>query len=150
MVRGFTCGTFDLLHAGHILMFREIKEQCDYLIVGIQTDPSFRPGKNNPIQSIEERKLQLEAVRFVDQVVQYDTEEDLVDLLKMTKPDLRFVGMDWKNNPNLTGGDLPIEIRYNSRDHGFSSSELRKRVLTFELEKMLIKLKGHKHERTNG
>ena len=149
MVRGFTCGTFDLLHAGHILMFREIKEQCDYLIVGIQTDPSFRPGKNNPIQSIDERKLQLEAVRFVDQVVQYDTEEDLVDLLKMTKPDLRFVGMDWKNNPNLTGGDLPIEIRYNSRDHGFSSSELRKRVLTFELEKMLIKLKGHKHERTN-
>ena len=150
MVRGFTCGTFDLLHAGHILMFREIKEQCDYLIVGIQTDPSFRPGKNNPIQSIDERKLQLEAVRFVDQVVQYDTEEDLVDLLKMTKPDLRFVGMDWKNNPNLTGGDLPIEIRYNSRDHGFSSSELRKRVLTCELEKMLIKLKGHKHERTNG
>ena len=150
MVRGFTCGTFDLLHAGHILMFREIKEQCDYLIVGTQTDPSFRPGKNNPIQSIDERKLQLEAVRFVDQVVQYDTEEDLVDLLKMTKPDLRFVGMDWKNNPNLTGGDLPIEIRYNSRDHGFSSSELRKRVLTFELEKMLIKLKGHKHERTNG
>ena len=68
----------------------------------------------------------------------------------MTKPDLRFVGMDWKNNPNLTGCDLPIEIRYNSRDHGFSSSELRKRVLTFELEKMLIKLKGHKHERTNG
>ena len=83
-------------------------------------------------------------------MVQYDTEEDLVDLLKMTKPDLRFVGMDWKNNPNLTGGDLPIEIRYNSRDHGFSSSELRKRVLTLELEKMLIKLKGHKHERTNG
>ena len=83
-------------------------------------------------------------------MVQYDTEEDLVDLLKMTKPDLRFVGMDWKNNPNLTGGDLPIEIRYNSRDHGFSSSELRKRVLTFELEKILIKLKGHKHERTNG
>tara|TARA_Y100000592_G_scaffold77845_1_gene122223 strand:- start:722 stop:1174 length:453 start_codon:yes stop_codon:yes gene_type:complete len=150
MVRGFTCGTFDLLHAGHVLMLKEIKEQCDYLIVGIQTDPSFRPGKNNPIQSIDERKLQLEAVRFVDQVVQYDTEEDLVDLLKMTKPDLRFVGMDWKNNPNLTGGDLPIEIRYNSRDHGFSSSELRKRVLTFELEKMLIKLKGHKHERTNG
>ena len=98
MVRGFTCGTFDLLHAGHILMFREIKEQCDYLIVGIQTDPSFTPGKNNPIQTIDERKLQLEAVRFVDQVVQYDTEEDLVDLLKMTKPDLRFVGMDWTAN----------------------------------------------------
>ena len=150
MIRGFTCGTFDLLHAGHVLMLKEIKDQCDYLVVGIQTDPSIRQGKNTPIQSIEERKLQLEAVRFVDQVVQYDTEEDLVDLLKMTKPDLRFVGMDWKNNPNLTAGDLPIEIRYNSRDHGFSSSELRKRVLTFELEKMLIKLKGHKHERTNG
>ena len=134
MIRGFTCGTFDLLHAGHILMLKEIKEQCDYLVVGIQTDPSFRPGKNTPIQSIEERKLQLEAIRFVDQIVQYDTEEDLVDLLKMTKPDLRFVGMDWKDNPNLTGGDLPIEIRYNSRDHGFSSSELRKRILKSELE----------------
>ena len=134
MIRGFTCGTFDLLHAGHVLMLKEIKEQCDYLIVGIQTDPSFRPGKNTPIQSIEERKLQLEAIRFVDQIVQYDTEEDLVDLLKMTKPDLRFVGMDWKDNPNLTGGDLPIEIRYNSRDHGFSSSELRKRILKTELE----------------
>ena len=134
MIRGFTCGTFDLLHAGHILMLKEIKEQCDYLVVGIQTDPSFRPGKNTPIQSIEERKLQLEAVRYVDQIVQYDTEEDLVDLLKMTKPDLRFVGMDWKDNPNLTGGDLPIEIRYNSRDHGFSSSELRKRILKSELE----------------
>ena len=137
MIRGFTCGTFDLLHAGHVLMFREIKEQCDYLIVGIQTDPSFRPGKNTPIQSIEERKLQLEAVRFVDQVVQYDTEDDLVDLLKMTKPDLRFVGMDWKDNPNLTGGDLPIEIRYNSRDHGFSSSELRRRILKTELKKFI-------------
>ena len=137
MIRGFTCGTFDLLHAGHVLMFKEIKEQCDYLIVGIQTDPSFRPGKNTPIQSIEERKLQLEAVRFVDQVVQYYTEDDLVDLLKMTKPDLRFVGMDWKDNPNLTGGDLPIEIRYNSRDHGFSSSELRRRILKTELKKFI-------------
>ena len=134
MIRGFTCGTFDLLHAGHVLMLKEIKDQCDYLVVGIQTDPSIRQGKNTPIQSIEERKLQLEAVRFVDQVVQYDTEEDLVDLLKMTSPDLRFVGMDWKDNPNLTGGDLPIEIRYNSRDHGFSSSELRKRILKSELE----------------
>lgn len=140
MIRGFTCGTFDLLHAGHILMLKEIKEQCDYLVVGIQTDPSFRPGKNTPIQSIEERKLQLEAIRFVDQIVQYDTEEDLVDLLKMTKPDLRFVGMDWKDNPNLTGGDLPIEIRYNSRDHGFSSSELRRRILKTELEKFIKKM----------
>jgi len=137
MIRGFTCGTFDLLHAGHILMLKEIKQSCDYLIVGIQTDPSFRPGKNTPIQSIEERKLQLEAVRYVDQVVQYDTEDDLIDLLTMTKPDLRFVGMDWKDNPNLTGGDLPIEIRYNSRDHGFSSSELRKRILKTELKKFI-------------
>ena len=134
---GFTCSCFDLLHAGHILMLKDAKEQCDYLIVGIQTDPSFRPGKNTPIQSIEERKLQLEAVRFVDQVVQYDTEDDLVDLLKMTKPDLRFVGMDWKDNPNMTGGDLPIEIRYNSRDHGFSSSELRRRILKTELKKFI-------------
>ena len=100
---------------GSYIDVEEIKEQCDYLVVGIQTDPSFRSGKNTPIQSIE-AETTIERIRYVDQIVQYDTEEDLVDLLKMTKPDLRFVGMDWKDNPNLDGGDLPIEIRYNSRD----------------------------------
>ena len=125
---GFTCGTFDLLHAGHVMMLEEVKRQCDYLIVGLQTDPSIREGKSKPIQSVEERYIQLDANRYVDKVIQYDTEDDLVELLKTIEPDIRFVGMDWKDNPNLTGGDLPIEIRYNSRDHGYSSTELKNRV----------------------
>ena len=125
---GFTCGTFDLLHAGHVMMLEEVKRQCDYLIVGLQTDPSIREGKSKPIQSVEERYIQLDAIRYVDKVIQYDTEDDLVELLKTIEPDIRFVGMDWKDNPNLTGGDLPIEIRYNSRDHGYSSTELKNRV----------------------
>ena len=125
---GFTCGTFDLLHAGHVMMLEEVRSQCGYLIVGLQTDPSIREGKSRPIQSVEERLIQLKAVRYVDEVIQYDTEDDLIELLKDIKPNLRFVGMDWKDNPNLTGGDLPIEIRYNSRDHGYSSTELKNRV----------------------
>ena len=125
---GFTCGTFDLLHAGHVMMLEEIRNQCGYLIVGLQTDPSIREGKSKPVQSVEERIIQLKAVRYVDEVIQYDTEEDLIELLKDIQPNIRFVGMDWKDNPNLTGGDLPIEIRYNSRDHGYSSTELKNRV----------------------
>lgn len=125
---GFTCGTFDLLHAGHVMMLEEIRSQCGYLIVGLQTDPSIREDKSKPIQSVEERLIQLKAVRYVDEVIQYDTEDDLIELLKDTQPNIRFVGMDWKDNPNLTGGDLPIEIRYNSRDHGYSSTELKNRV----------------------
>ena len=125
---GFTCGTFDLLHAGHVMMLEEVRSQCGYLIVGLQTDPSIREGKSKPIQSVEERLIQLKAVRYVDEVIQYDTEDDLVELLKDVQPNIRFVGMDWKDNPNLTGGDLPIEIRYNSRDHGYSSTELKNRV----------------------
>ena len=125
---GFTCGTFDLLHAGHVMMLEEVRSQCGYLIVGLQTDPSIREGKSKPIQSVEERLIQLKAVRYVDEVIQYDTEDDLVELLKDVQPNIRFVGMDWKDNPNLTGGDLPIEIRYNSRDHGYSSTELKNRI----------------------
>ena len=125
---GFTCSCFDLLHAGHLIMLKDAKAQCDYLIVGLQTDPSIREGKSKPIQSVEERYIQLDAIRYVDKVIQYDTEDDLVELLKTIEPDIRFVGMDWKDNPNLTGGDLPIEIRYNSRDHGYSSTELKNRV----------------------
>jgi glycerol-3-phosphate cytidylyltransferase len=121
---GFTCGTFDLLHAGHVMMLEEVRSQCGYLIVGLQTDPSIREGKSKPIQSVEERLIQLKAVRYVDEVIQYDTEDDLVELLKDVQPNIRFVGMDWKDNPNLTGGDL----RYNSRDHGYSSTELKNRI----------------------
>ena len=130
IIRGFTCGTMDLLHAGHILMLKEVKKQCHYLVVGLHTDPTIdRPEKNKPIQSIEERRIQLEAVKYIDEIVEYDTEEDLVKLLKEISPEVRFVGEDWKDNPNLTGIDLPIKIVFNTRDHNYSSSELRKRIL---------------------
>jgi len=130
IIRGFTCGTMDLLHAGHILMLKEVKEQCHYLVVGLHTDPTIdRPDKNKPIQSVEERRIQLEAVKYVDEIVEYDTEEDLVKLLKEISPQVRFVGDDWKDNPNLTGIDLPIKIVFNTRDHNYSSTELRDRIL---------------------
>ena len=108
-------GTFDLLHAGHIMMLKEIKQRCKYLVVGLQRNPSIRKGKNKPIQTVEERTIQLQAVKYVDEVILYNTEKDLVELLKEIQPDERYVGMDWKDNPNLTGKDLNIPIYYNSR-----------------------------------
>tara|TARA_Y100000389_G_scaffold136984_1_gene134556 strand:+ start:1617 stop:2048 length:432 start_codon:yes stop_codon:yes gene_type:complete len=130
IIRGFTCGTMDLLHAGHILMLKEVKKQCHYLVVGLHTDPTIdRPEKNKPIQSLEERRIQLEAVKYIDEIVEYNTEEDLVKLLKEISPEVRFVGEDWKDNPNLTGIDLPIKIVFNTRDHNYSSTELRNRIL---------------------
>ena len=127
---GFTCSCFDLLHAGHILMLKDAKEQCDKLIVGLQTDPSIdRPlTKNKPIQSLRERKIQLEAVRYVDEIFVYETESDLVDLLKLVKPDVRILGSDYKDK-SFTGDDLNIPIYYHERDHDYSSSDLRKKIL---------------------
>ena len=127
---GFTCSCFDLLHAGHILMLKDSKEQCDKLIVGLQTDPSIdRPlTKNKPIQSLRERKIQLEAVRYVDDIFVYETESDLVDLLKLVKPDVRILGSDYKDK-SFTGDDLNIPIYYHERDHDYSSSDLRKKIL---------------------
>ena len=125
---GFTCGAFDLLHAGHVLMLEEAKSQCDYLIVGLQSDPSLdRLDKNRPIQFYDERIIVVKAIRHVDEVVLYDTEEDLVNLLKAIQPDIRIVGADWEGK-SFTGHELPITIYFNSRDHGWSTSDLRKRV----------------------
>ncbi len=134
---GFTAGAFDLCHAGHMLMFKECKEHCDYLIVGLHTDPTIdRPEKNKPVQDIEERKAQLEAVKYIDKIVLYDTEKELYDLLK--KNDLgvnvRIIGADWKGKL-FTGHDLPLEIIFNTRDHGYSSSNLRKRIYEAEKKK---------------
>lgn len=128
-VRGFTCGAFDLCHYGHVLMFEEIKRHCDWLVVGVQTDPSIdRAAKNRPIQCMEERVGQVRAIRWVDEVVTYATEADLYALLKESPPDIRFLGADWKGK-EFTGHDLPIENRFNSRDHSYSTSELRQRIL---------------------
>ena len=133
---GFTCGAFDLLHAGHVLMLEEAKSQCDYLIVGLQSDPSLdRLDKNRPIQFYDERIIVVKAIRHVDEVVLYDTEEDLVSLLKAIQPDIRIVGTDWKGKP-FTGHDLPIHVYFNTRDHGWSTSDLRKRVCEAECKKL--------------
>ena len=127
---GFTCGAMDLLHAGHILMLKECRSMCDYLIVGLQTDPSIdRKEKNKPIETLEERKIRLEGCRYVDKIVTYGTEEDLYNLLKKLKPDIRIMGADWKNRPNYSRDKLPaMKVLYNSRNHNYSSSNLRKRI----------------------
>jgi len=125
---GFTCGSFDLLHAGHIVMLEEAKSKCDKLIVGLQTDPTIdRPEKNKPIQSIYERFIQLSAVKYIDQIIPYDTEESLMDLLQSHHIDIRFIGEDYREK-KFTGSELPIDIEYTSRKHSFSSSSLRERV----------------------
>jgi glycerol-3-phosphate cytidylyltransferase len=137
---GFTCSTFDLLHAGHILMLEEAKAQCDYLICGLQTDPTIdRPGvKNKPIQSVVERHVQLNAVKYVDEIVIYSTEQDLIDLLQILPIDVRILGEEYMDKP-FTGKkeceDLAIAFHFNSRTHRFSSTELRNRVLQAELSK---------------
>ena len=133
---GFTCSSFDLLHAGHILMLKDAKEQCDKLIVGLQTDPSIdRPlTKNTPIQTLEERKIQLEAVRYIDDIHVYDTEDSLIDLLKLVKPDIRILGSDYEGKP-FTGDFLNIPIHYHERDHDYSSTNLRKMIYNRESTK---------------
>ena len=126
---GFTCGAFDLLHAGHIVMLEETKQFCDYLIVGLQTDPSIeRPSKNKPIQSVYERYIQLSAVKFIDKIIPYDTENSLIDLLQSQNINIRFVGEDYKNK-TFTGDDLNIKIQYTNRQHSFSTTSLRKRTI---------------------
>ena len=132
---GFTCGAFDLLHTGHALMLEEAKAQCDYLIVAVQSDPSIdRDQKNTPVQSYEERIVMVKSIRFVDEVMLYDTEDDLMALLEKVMPDVRIVGADWEGK-EFTGHELPISIYFNSRDHGYSTSDLRDRVFKAELEK---------------
>jgi glycerol-3-phosphate cytidylyltransferase len=131
MIKGFTCGAFDLLHAGHVLMLKECKESCDYLIVGLQIDPSFdRPDKNKPVETLEERMIRLQGCKYVDEIVVYKDEVDLFHLLQKVNPDVRFMGADWKNKPNYSRDKLPkMKVIYNSRDHGYSSSNLRKRII---------------------
>ena len=127
-MKGFTAGAMDLLHAGHVAMLEEAKSQCDYLIVGLHTDPTIdRPEKNKPIQTTFERFIQLKGCKFVDEIIPYDTEEDLIDLLQTFKPDVRFIGEDYRGKA-FTGDELPIKITYTSRRHSFSSSNLRKKV----------------------
>jgi len=138
---GIVFSTFDLLHAGHIAMLAEVKNHCDYLIAGLQTDPTIdRPDtKNKPIQSIVERQITVSATRYVDEIVVYQTEKDLEDILLTLPIDVRILGIEYADK-DFTGKDIcydrNIEIVYNSRDHSFSSSSLRKRVAEAERNKL--------------
>ena len=130
MVKGFTCSCFDLLHAGHILMLEDAKSQCDKLIVGLQTDPTIdRPEKNQPIQSFEERYIQLQAVKYIDEIFVYDTEEDLYKKILYFNPDVRILGSDYIDKP-FTGDDLNIPIYFHDRKHNYSSTNLRGSIVS--------------------
>lgn len=136
---GIVFSTFDLLHAGHIAMLRDAKTQCDYLICGLQTDPTIdRKEKNSPIQTVVERQVQLQAVKYVDEVIVYQTEKDLEDILEMFAIDVRILGEEYRDK-DFTGKDIckkrGIQLYFNKRDHRFSSSMLRKLVAEKELEK---------------
>jgi glycerol-3-phosphate cytidylyltransferase len=140
---GITFSTFDLLHAGHVKMLEEAKRQCDYLIVGLQTDPTIdRPEKNKPTQTVVERYIQLKGCRFVDEIVPYTTEQDLEDILRAFKIDVRIVGDEYQDK-NFTGRtyceEKEIELHFNTRDHRFSSSELRKQVCQKEMDESKYK-----------
>jgi glycerol-3-phosphate cytidylyltransferase len=129
---GFTCSAFDLLHAGHIQMLRDAKDQCDYLICGLQVDPKLdRPEKNSPIQTVVERYTQLAAVKYVDEIIPYVTEADLEDILSMYHIDIRILGEEYRDK-DFTGKDIcrkrDIDLFFNKRDHRFSSSGLRNRI----------------------
>jgi glycerol-3-phosphate cytidylyltransferase len=139
---GITFSTFDMLHAGHIAMLSEAKNHCDYLIAGLQTDPTIdRPTeKNPPVQSIVERQIQLSACRYVDEVVVYQTEQDLVDLLLILPVDVRILGVEYENKQftgRHEGNARGIALVFNGRDHSFSSSSLRRRVAAAEIERGL-------------
>lgn len=129
---GFTASSFDLFHSGHVAMLKEARANCDFMIVGLQTDPTIdRPEKNQPIQSVFERYVQLEGCKYIDEIIPYATEQDLVDILLTYNIDVRFVGEEYKTK-EFTGKqicvDKGIKIHYNSRQHSFSTSGLRKRI----------------------
>src|SRR5690606_30529081 len=137
---GITFSAFDLFHAGHVKMLEEAKQQCDYLIVGLQTDPTLdRPEKNKPTQTVVERYIQLKGCKFVDEIVPYATEQDLLDVLQSFKIDLRIVGDEYMSK-DFTGRkyceENGIELYFNSRDHRFSSTGLRQEVYKRESEKL--------------
>lgn len=137
MKTGFACGVFDLFHAGHVLMLEECKNNCDFLVVGLnsclQIDYSINPGKSRPVYNLEHRKLILESCKFVDEVVVYNNEIELADLLNSGRFQIRFLGEDYKNAP-ITGPDAVKEIYYTNRGHGLSTSAYKRMILNKEFE----------------
>jgi glycerol-3-phosphate cytidylyltransferase len=137
MKTGLVCSCFDLFHTGHVVMLKEAKSQCDHLIVALQTDPTIdRPQKNKPVQSVFERFEQVKGCKYVDEIVVYATEKELLDILLSYHIDLRIVGEEYKDK-QFTGSELNIPVYFNSRRHSFSSTDLRKRIYEAELEKSL-------------
>lgn len=131
---GFTCSCFDLLHTGHAIMLEDSKRQCDILIAGVQTDPTIdRPNtKNKPIQDFNERLIMVKSIKYIDAIIVYSTEQDLLDILNTIKPDIRILGTDWKGK-EYTGYDIKdIPIYFHERNHPYSTSSLRKRVYNEE------------------
>lgn len=128
MKTGFACGVFDLFHAGHVLMLKECKEHCDYLIVALNRaeniDPRINPGKKPPVYSLRERELIMKACRYVDEVITYNSESELLDILKSRKIDVRFLGEDYRGKA-ITGAELNIPVHYTDRSHGWSTSSIR-------------------------
>ena len=140
-ITGITFSAFDLFHAGHVRMLAEAKQYCDYLIVGLQTDPTIdRPEKNKPAQTVVERYIQLKGCKFVDEIIPYTTEQDLEDILKSYHIDVRIIGAEYREK-NFTGKSYceenNIKLVYNQRNHRFSSSGLRKEVYESELLKIV-------------
>lgn len=132
MIKGITFSSFDLFHSGHVAMLKEARTNCDYLMVGLQTDPTIdRPEKNKPIQSVFERYVQLEGCKYIDEIIPYETEKDLIDILLTYDINKRFIGEEYRQK-DFTGKQLcvdkGIEIYYNKRQHSFSTSGLRKRI----------------------
>jgi glycerol-3-phosphate cytidylyltransferase len=132
MIKGITFSSFDLFHSGHVAMLKEARSNCDYLMVGLQTDPTIdRPKKNKPIQSVFERYVQLEGCKYIDEIIPYETEKDLIDVLLTYDIQKRFIGEEYRQI-DFTGKQLcvdkGIELYYNKRQHSFSTSGLRKRI----------------------
>lgn len=148
MITGFTCSTFDLFHAGHVIMLKEAKTQCDHLIVGLQTDPTIdRPTtKNKPVQTVFERYVQLQACRYVDEIVVYSTEKELLDILLAYPINVRILGNEYENTP-FTGRaeciNKGIKFYFNQREHSFSTTELRERVVNCEADKFAKKAESY-------
>lgn len=132
MTRGFTASSFDLFHSGHVAMLKEARANCDYMIVGLQTDPTLdRPEKNKPIQSVFERYVQLEGCKYIDEIIPYESEKDLTDIFLTYGIDIRFIGEEYRQKDFTAKQicvDKGIEIYYNKRQHSFSTTNLRKRI----------------------
>ena len=136
---GFYPGSFDLCHAGHMLAFKDASNECDYLIVGLHSDPTFdRPLKNKPIMSMEERRIILKGISYIDEIREYDTERDLMNLVMELQPNIYFIGEDWKNKEwtcKELCKELNIKVIYLQRKHNYSTSELRERIVKDFLDK---------------